>query len=52
MLEKINVYEELAWDLEVICHLPREIADVVVDFLQTENLLDYDNLKEYYIEED
>jgi hypothetical protein len=45
----INVYEELAVDLLMAGNFTIDQTRQIVTWLQNENLIDYDTLKEYYL---
>lgn len=45
-----DVYKELAIDLLTVINLSIEDAQKVVKFLDDEGLIDYDVLKEYYLD--
>lgn len=45
-----NIYKELAYDIFANTATDLAQAENIVDWLQNEGLLDYDNLKEYYDE--
>lgn len=45
-----NLYEELSHDLLTCCTLDIDQAKAIVEFLDDQGLLDYDALKEYYLD--
>ena len=47
-----SIYEELAIDIVTNCSVNMFTARKVVEYLQSEGLIDYDNLKEHYFDED
>jgi hypothetical protein len=47
-----NPYYELAIDLLTHCDLRMDQAKTIVAFLDDQALLDYDTLKEYYLEDE
>ena len=49
----MNPYIELAYDLGLLnCNLSAEAAQEVITFLEQKGLLDYDTLKEVYLDND
>lgn len=51
-MNKGDVYHDLVIDLVSNCGLNMFTARKVVDFLQQEHHIDYDALKEYYLDEE
>lgn len=47
----INVYEELVTDLLMAGDFTTDQTRQIVNYLRSEGLLDYDTLKEYYLDE-
>lgn len=47
-----SVYEELVIDLITNCNMNAFQARKVINYLKDEGILDYDNLKEYYSEDE
>lgn len=47
-----SVYEELVIDLVTNCNLTMFHARKIVNYLRGEGILDYDQLKEYYLEDE
>lgn len=47
-----DVYKELAIDLLTTCDLGMDQATAIVRFLRSEGLIDYDDLKEYYLDDE
>ncbi len=51
-MDRDFIYNELAEDLIVSCELTEEQAYSVVTFMKNEGILDYDTMKEYYLEDE
>lgn len=47
-----DVYKLLVNDLRVNCDVDNYACENIVEFLQTEGFIDYDQLKEYYLPDD
>lgn len=50
-MNNVDVYDELARDLLMATDLGLDQAREIVRFLQMEGHIDYDQLKEYYLDE-